>query len=81
MVRISKKKQIFEKGYLPNFTEEIFEIQDVIAKKRPYLYILKNLSGERIIGNFAPEEVQKVIKEDSSLCKNRKNFKEEKEKW
>ncbi|MCG8430854.1 MAG: DDE-type integrase/transposase/recombinase, partial [Candidatus Omnitrophica bacterium] len=30
-VRISKKKQTFEKGYLPNFTEEVFKISNVTS--------------------------------------------------
>ena len=64
MVRISKKKHIFEKGYLPNFTEEVFRILNVIGNHAPYRYELEDMLGEEIEGRFAPEEIQKIIKTD-----------------
>jgi hypothetical protein len=56
-------KKIFEKGYLPNFTEEVFKIAKVISNHTPHRYHLEDLAGEPIKGRFAPEEIQETIKE------------------
>ena len=69
LVRISRKRHIFEKGYLPNFTEEIFKVTKVLSNHTPNRYELEDLSGEAIKGRFAPEEIQKVIKGDDDLWK------------
>ena len=56
-VRISKFKNIFAKGYTPNWSREIFiinKINDTI----PYTYNLKDLNGEEIIGSFYDRELQ-----------------------
>jgi hypothetical protein len=62
-VRISRKRHVFEKGYLPNFTEEVFKISKVISNHSPHRYELEDLAGEQIKGRFAPEELQETIKE------------------
>ena len=67
IIRISKKKRLFEKGYLPNFTEEVFKIDNIFSKRPPHQYTLKDLSNEQIVGKFAPQELQKVIKDDKSF--------------
>ena len=66
-VRISRKKHVFEKGYLPNFTEEIFKITKVISNHTPHRYELEDLAGEAIEGRFAPEEIQKTIKDPDKM--------------
>ena len=50
-VRITKYKTIFTKGYLPNFTEELFKIKQIIYTK-PIVYKLEDLQGEEIDGYF-----------------------------
>ena len=50
-VRISKLKNIFAKGYTPNWSKEIF-IVDKINDTVPYTYNLKDLNDEEIIGSF-----------------------------
>ena len=50
-VRISKFKNIFAKGYTPNWSREIF-IVDKINDTVPYTNNLKDLNGEEIIGSF-----------------------------
>ena len=58
-VRISKFKNIFAKGYTPNWSREIFiinKINDTVA----YTYNLKDLSDEEIIGSFYDRELQKT---------------------
>ena len=58
-VRISKFKNIFAKGYTPNWSREIF-IVDKINDTVPYTYNLKDLNEEEIIGNFYDRELQKT---------------------
>ena len=62
-VRISKVKRMFEKSYLPNFTEEMFTIYKRFARQVP-VYKLKDDAGEILDGTFYEAELQKVIKED-----------------
>ena len=59
-VRISKFKNIFAKGYTPNWSREIF-IVDNINDTVPYTYNLKDLNGEEIIGSFHDRELQNSI--------------------
>ena len=59
-VRISKVKNIFAKGYTPNWSTEIFIINK-INDKVPYTYNLKDLNDEEIIGSFYDRELQKSI--------------------
>ena len=59
-VRISKFKNIFAKGYTPNWSKEIF-IVDKINDTVPYTYNLKDLNGGEIIGSFYNRELQKSI--------------------
>ena len=57
-VRISKFKNIFAKGYTPNWSSEIFI--NKINVTVPYTYNLKDLNGEEI-GSFYDRELQKTI--------------------
>ena len=47
-VRISKYKNIFAKGYTPNWSEEIFVIEKV-KNTFPWVYVINDLNGEEII--------------------------------
>ena len=58
-VRISKFKNIFAKGYTPNWSKEIF-IVDKINDTVPNTYNLKDLNDEEIIGSFYDQELQKT---------------------
>ena len=62
-VRISKIKRTFEKGYLPNFSKEIFTVSKQIPRDPP-VYKLKDYDGEELKGTFYENELQKVIKPD-----------------
>ena len=57
--RISKFKNIFAKGYAPNWSKEIF-IVDKINDTVSYTYNLKDLNDEEIIGSFYDRELQKT---------------------
>ena len=59
-VRISKFKNIFTKGYTPNWSKEIF-IVDKINDTAPYTYNIKDLNDEEIRGSFYDKELQKSI--------------------
>ena len=58
-VRIYKFKNIFAKGYTPNWSTEIF-IVDKINDTVTYTYNLKDLNDEEIIGSFYDRELQKT---------------------
>ena len=47
-VRISKYKNIFAKGYIPNWSEEVFVIKKV-KNTIPWTYVINDLNGEGII--------------------------------
>ena len=58
-VRISKYKNIFAKGYTPNWSEEIFVIKKV-KNTVPQTYVINDPKGEGIIGIFYEKELQKT---------------------
>lgn len=58
-VRISKARRTFKKGYLPSWTEELFEVSHVNST-RPPTYRIKDLAGETVKGAFYEQELQKV---------------------
>ena len=66
-VRISKYKNIFAKGYVPNWSEEVFVIKKV-KNTVPWRYVVRDLNGE-VVGTFYEKELQKT---------NQKEFRVEK---
>ena len=66
IVRISKYRSIFSKGYLPNWSTELFKI----ASRNytvPESYRIKDMNGEVILGSFQNYELQKTKYEDIYL--------------
>ena len=61
-VRVSKIKGTFEKGYLPNWSEEIFFVRRRIPLSVP-CYELKDYNNENIEGLWYEKELQHVKKE------------------
>jgi hypothetical protein len=61
-VRISRTKGLFEKGYLPNWSEALYII-DKVKKTNPYTYTVQDMNGEEILGSFYTEELQKSTQE------------------
>ena len=57
-VRISKYKNIFAKGYTPNWSEEVFAISK-IKNTVNWTYVVSDLNGEEITGSFYETELQK----------------------
>ena len=50
-VRISKHKNIFAKGYAPNWSEDVFVVTG-IKNTVPWTYVINDLNGEEITGSF-----------------------------
>ena len=61
-VRISRSKGLFEKGYLPNWSEELY-IVDKVQETIPVTYKLKDTLDEVIEGSFYQQELQKSYQE------------------
>ena len=67
-VRISKYKNIFAKGYISNWSEEVFVIKKV-KNTVPWTYVIYDLNGEEIIGTFYEKELQKTNQEELRIEK------------
>ena len=62
-VKIWKYKNIFSKGYTPNWSEKVF----LISKTKntvPWTYAISDLNGEKVIGTFHEKELQKTNQEE-----------------
>ena len=57
-VRILKYKNIFAKGYVPNWSEEDFVIKKV-KNTVPWTYVISDIKGKEIVGTFYEKELQK----------------------
>ena len=73
-VRISKFKNIFAKGYTPNWSEEIFVVKK-IKNTVPWTYIINDLNGEEIVGSFYEKELQKTGQKEFRIKKAMKGNK------
>ena len=73
VVRISKLKKLFEKGYSPKFQEEYFKVQDCLNTFPP-TYKLIDINGEILRGSFYEAELQKIIPKQNEykIIKKRK---------
>ena len=67
-VRISKYKNIFAKGYMPNWSEEVFVV-DKIKNTVPWTYVINDLNGEEITGTFYENELQKTNQKEFRIEK------------
>ena len=67
-VRTSKYKNIFAKGYIPNWSEEVFVIKKA-KNKVPWTYVINDRNGEKIVGTFYEKDFQKTNKEEFRIEK------------
>ena len=67
-VRISKYKNIFAKGYMRNWSEEIFVVSK-IKNTVPQTYLINHLNGEEIIGIFYEKELQRTSQSEFRIEK------------
>ena len=59
-VRISLHKRMFEKDSTAHFSEEIYEVSEVVQTTRPITYRIRDLMGEPIDGTFYKEQLLKT---------------------
>jgi ribulose bisphosphate carboxylase small subunit len=57
-VRISKYKRTFQKGYLPNWTNEVFTVV-LVKHTNPTTYLLQDSKGDILKGGFYEQELSK----------------------
>ena len=72
MVRLNKSKGVFDKGYLPNWGKEHFQVKNVPEAKREAkrpVYKLEDNSGEEVIGSWYLEELQKITNDQYRIEK------------
>ena len=67
-VRISKYKNIFAKGYTPNWSEEVFVIKE-IKNAVPWTYVINDLNSEEIIRTFYEKELRKIDQQEFRIEK------------
>ena len=63
MDRISKAKKAFRKGYLPNWSTEIFKVVSRFRRVNP-VYEIEDLNGVKVKGKFYNEELVKTSMPD-----------------
>lgn len=66
IVRISRNKGVFEKGYTTNWSEEYFKVSRRLMR-RPPTYRLRDLNGEELMGVFYEREMQKITPPDEHI--------------
>ena len=71
-VKISKYKNIFAKGYVPNWSEEVLVIKKVKSTV-PWTYVISDLKGEEIVGTFYEKELQKANQKWFRVIKRKGN--------
>jgi hypothetical protein len=64
----------FDKSYYPLWTDQIFEVDNVINRKDKLLYTLK-MGGEKLARRFYPEELQKVKVDNDTIYRVEKIIK------
>ena len=62
-IRVSKYKNIFARGFEPNFSEEIFEVSKVY-QGNPTTYKIQEHTSEKILGRFHKDELSVIKKKD-----------------
>ena len=67
-MRISKYKNIFAKGYTPNWLEEIFVIKKTKSTV-PWTYVINDLNNKQITGTFYENELQRTNQEEFRIQK------------
>ena len=63
-----KYKNIFTKGYIPNWSEEVFVINKIKNTVR-WTYVVSDLNGEEITGIFYEKELQKTSQKEFRIEK------------
>ena len=85
-VRVQYKHKPFDKGYYPNWTDEIFTVERSKSGDNRIVFRIKDYSGEMVEQIFYPEELQKITEnlyriEKVIKKRKRKGIKEIYVKW
>nr|XP_012234375.1 PREDICTED: uncharacterized protein LOC105679122 [Linepithema humile] len=65
-VRVRKFKTVFEKGYTPNWSTEVFKIATV-QRTNPVTYLIKDYCEDPVTGGFYEYELLKTAQPDVYL--------------
>ena len=68
-VRISKYKNFFAKGYMPNWPEEVFIISK-IKNTVPWTYVINDLNGEKLLVLFTKMNYKALSKMNLGIKKS-----------
>ena len=68
MLEFLNTKNIFVKGYTPNWSEEVFVISK-IKNTVPLTYVINDLNGEEIIVTFYEKELKKTNQKEFRIEK------------
>ena len=71
-VKISKYKNIFAKGYTPNWSEEVFWLKKV-RNTVPWTYVINGLNEKEIVRTFYENKFAKTNQKEFSIEKVIKN--------
>ncbi len=85
-VRIQYKHKPFDKGYYPNWTDEVFTIDKTDKGDQKIVFRIKDYDGNQMEQRFYPEELQKITENLYRIQKvikrrTRKGIKEVYVKW
>uniref|UniRef100_A0A914HF70 Chromo domain-containing protein n=1 Tax=Globodera rostochiensis TaxID=31243 RepID=A0A914HF70_GLORO len=78
-VRIEKYKHVFQKGYLPRFTVEVFTVAEVHSERSPVVYRLRDDKNEIIKGWFYANDLCKTLENKEQMYDIEKIIKKKKQ--
>ena len=67
-VRISRYKNVFSKGYTPNWREEVF-VANKVQNTVPWSYLTNDLNGKEIKAAFMRKNYKRLIGKSLGLKK------------
>ena len=80
-VRRGYNLKVFDRGFYPNYTDEVFTVENSIKGDKSLVYRIKDHNGKIIEQRFYPEEIQKISENlyriEKVLKKRKKNGKTE----
>ncbi|KAL3112524.1 hypothetical protein niasHT_018730 [Heterodera trifolii] len=74
-VRIPEPKHIFEKGYIPNYSDHVYTVDEAWSTN-PQHYLLKDYYGTKLKRKFYLPELTKVQIDENTMYRIEKKYKE-----
>ncbi|KAL3077668.1 hypothetical protein niasHT_039460 [Heterodera trifolii] len=75
---MSIAKGQFDKGYIPNYGDEILEIDAIKRHMKPMRYKIRDAKGEKFKGFFYPEELTPVRRDADTTYRIERVFRKRK---